>query len=233
MGTTLDRFGHPREKPLCGSPYRPPYTCALYLKTSTGTENESLLLEAANLPDDGRLPCDWSSDGRFIIYSQQDPGTGYDLWKLPLTGDHKPVALVRSQSNEYCGALSPGGRWIAYASDESGVVEIYVRPLPDEGLASGRPSQVSYNGGMWPKWSRDGKELFYLDREKYMVSVEVKIGAGFVAGTPQRLFPTGIHTPDARFDVTADRRRFIIPTEGNGVSTPATVLLNWMNGVRR
>ena len=115
------------------------------------------------------------------------------------------VPLVRSQSNEYCGALSPDSRWIAYASDESGVVEIYVRPLPDEGLASGRASQVSYNGGTWPKWSRDGKELFFLDREKYMVSVEVRREPASRPGTPRRLFPTGIHTPDARFDVTADR----------------------------
>ena len=204
---------------------------ALFMKTYAGTENETLLLAATNLPDDGRLPCDWSSDGRFIIYSEQDKATGYDLWKLLLAGDRKPVPLVRSQSNEYCGALSPNGRWIAYASDESGIVEIYVRPLPDEGLASGRPSQVSYNGGRWPKWS--GKELFYLDREKYMVSVEVKTGAGFAAGTPRRLFPTGIHTPDARFDVTADNQRFLIPTESNGGNTPATVFLNWMNGARR
>ena len=177
---------------------------ALFLKTYAGTENEALLLKATNLPDDGRLPCDWS-DRRFIIYSEQDNATGYDLWKLPLAGDHKPIPLVRSQSNEYCGALSPDGRWIAYASDESGIVEIYVRPLPDEGLASGRPSQFSYDGGRWPKWS--GEELFYLDREKYMVSVEVKTGAGFAAGTPRRLFPMGIHTPDARFDVTADNQR--------------------------
>lgn len=206
---------------------------ALYLKTVAGSENESLLLEAANnLPDDGRLPCDWSRDGRFLIYSQLDPGTGYDLWRLPLAGTRKPVLLLHGDSNEYCGALSPDGRWIAYASDESGVSEIYVSHLPQEGLVTGRKWQVSYQGGRWPKWRRDGNELLYLDKEKTLVSVHVKTGQSFEAGAPQSLFATGIHTPDARFDVTADGQRFLIPTEVRADGVPPTVILNWTNAVR-
>jgi DNA-binding winged helix-turn-helix (wHTH) protein/Tol biopolymer transport system component len=206
----------------------------IYVKPSGGKEDETLLLESANLPDDaGRIPCEWSPDSRFLLYSQIDSRTGYDLWKLPLSGARKPVALLNSEFNESCGTLSPDGHWIAYASDESGRSEIYVRALPEEGALTGRQWQISYNGGSWPKWRRDGKELFYLDSERKLIAVDVKIGMNFEAGTSRSLFATRIHTPDARFDVTSDGRRFIVPSETSGdVSLPPTVILNWISAVK-
>ena len=109
---------------------------ALYAKTSAGTENEALLLEGMNLPDDYRLPCEWSKDGRFLIYSQRDAKTGYDLWMLPLVGNRKPRSFLHAEYNEWCGTLSPDSKWIAYASDESGRSEIYVQAFSEEGTAS-------------------------------------------------------------------------------------------------
>src|SRR5262249_32917574 len=99
--------------------------------------------------------------------------------------------------------------------------------------ASGRKWQISNNGGTWPKWRRDGKELFYLAADRVVVSVETKTGATFQNGPPQPLFASGIRTPDARFDVTADRRRFLIPSASSEANpAPATVILNWTNAIK-
>ena len=207
---------------------------ALYSKTTAGAEKEALLLEAMNpASDDNRLLCEWSNDSRFLIYSQWDANTGYDLWMLPLFRNRKPMSFLHDEYNEWCGTLSPDGKWIAYAADRSGRSEIYVQAFSEEGAGSGRKWQVSDNGGQWPKWRRDGKELLYLDSDRGVVGVDVKIGSSFQHGTPQHLFPSGIRTPDARFDVTADGRRFLIPariTEAN--PAPATVIVNWTKGIK-
>jgi dipeptidyl aminopeptidase/acylaminoacyl peptidase len=143
------------------------------------------------------------------------------------------MPILHAEYNEWCGTLSPDSKWIAYASDESGRSEIYVQALTQDGGASERKWLVSDSGGHWPKWRRDGKELLYLAADRRIVGVEVKTGASFQHGVPQGLFASGIRTPDARFDVTADGRRFLIPaqvTEANPV--PATVVLNWTKGIK-
>ncbi len=206
-------------------------TGALFAKTFEGPGKEELLLESVGTPDLDL--CDWSKDGRFLVYSQPHPKAKYDLRIMPMSGNRKPIVFLHSEFNERCGALSPDGKWIAYASDESGKYEIYVQAFSEEAAGRGRKWQVSYNGGSWPKWKRDGKELFYLSAAREIVTVEVKTGTTFQPGSPRTLFATGIFTPDARFEVTADGRRFLIPTAGaEGNPTPPTVVLNWTKGVK-
>jgi Tol biopolymer transport system component len=205
---------------------------ALYVKSTVGGENETVVLASANLPNGLRLPCDCSRNGRFLIYSEAAPKTGYDLWMLPLTGKAAPVALLRSESNERCGALSPDGKWIAYASDDSGRNEIYVKAFSDAGL-SGRKWQVSYFGGTSPRWKRDGRELFFLDANKMIVAVTLSLGATLDFGAPHTLFASGIYA-DGTFDVTADGQRFILPSAVSfGNAEPPGVVLNWLDGVSR
>ena len=152
---------------------------------------------------------------------------------LPLTGKAAPVRLLRSESNEWCGALSPDGNWIAYASDESGRSEIYVQAFSEAGL-SGRAWQVTYIGGSWPKWRRDGRELLFLGADRTIVAVNVSLGATVKAQTPRKLFAPGIDSPDATFDVTADGKRFIVPSALSFRSAePPGVVLNWIDGVSR
>ncbi len=215
------------------------WNTALYGKTAAGPENEAMLLgpmnrfDRSNPLDDDRLLCEWSKDGRFLIYSQRDEKTGYDLWLLPVSGDRKPVAFQHAGHNEWCGTLSPDGRWIAYASDQSGRSEIYVQAFSAEGSGSARKWLVSGNGGHWPKWRRDGKELLYLGANRGVVAVEVTTGAGFQHGAPRVLFASGIRTPDARFDVTSDGARFLIPSaipEASG--EPAKVIVNWTKEIK-
>jgi Tol biopolymer transport system component len=93
----------------------------LYLKASNGAGGEQLLLET---PQD-KSAYSWSGDGRFFLYGSQDPKSGYDLWVLPLLGDRKPFAFVNASFDERQGSFFPDGRWIAYASNESGRFETF------------------------------------------------------------------------------------------------------------
>jgi hypothetical protein len=102
-----------------------------------------------------------------------------------------------------------------------------VQAFAQKAASAARKWQVSYHGGIWPKWRRNGKEFFFLDADWKMVAVDVMPGATFEHGAPRMLFDTGIMTPDSRFDVTADGRRFIIPAAVSNGSAPATVVVNW------
>ena len=191
----------------------------LYQKVSSGAGQDELLLKTG----ENKFPTDWSLDGRFIAYSQDDPKTKRDLWVLPLEGERKPIPFLRTEFSEERAAFSPDGRWIAYASDESTLQQVYVQPVPP----SGAKWQISTNGGTRPRWRRDGKELFYLAADRKMMAVEVKGGASFEAGIPKELFQARV-VPVSRYAVTGDGRRFLLvsPTE-EVTAAPTTVVVNW------
>ena len=178
-------------------------------------------------------PNDVSQDGGFLIY-QQSTSRGYDLGVVPLSGDRKPAPFVAGSSNEVQGRFSPNHRWIAYASDESGKFEVYVRPFPAE---STRPTTISVAGGMQPEWRRDGKELFYISADGKLTAVPVVTGqASFTAGTPRALFDVAVPEPTAPYStdyaVTADGQRFLVNTVIDQPTRPAlTVILNWIAGL--
>jgi serine/threonine-protein kinase len=130
------------------------------------------------------FPCSFSPDGKRLAYSEANPETGGDIWTLPLeaSDSDNPIAgtpepFLRTAANELFPAFSPDGRWMAYASDESGDFEVYVRPFP----GPGGKWHISTAGGMMPVWSRAGRELAYesLDGRLMMVSYTVR-GDAFV-----------------------------------------------------
>ena len=123
----------------------------LFEKPASGAGNEQPLL----VTPQSKSPLDWSRDGRVLLYAAQDDKTGSDLWALPLVGDRKPFAVVQTNFDEMQGQFSPDARWLAYASNESGRFEIYVRPFPE----AGGKWQVSTGGGTQPRWGRNGQEL--------------------------------------------------------------------------
>ncbi len=131
-------------------------------------------------------PTDTSQDARFLLY-QQSTHRGYDLGVIPLTGDRNTTSFLSGTSNEVQGRFSPNGRWIAYASDESGKFEVYVRPFPTQ--PSAQSTTISIAGGMQPEWRRDGKELYYIAAGNTLTAVPVVTDqAAFTAGTPLALF---------------------------------------------
>jgi serine/threonine protein kinase len=181
-----------------------------------------------------QIPTDWSWDGRFIIYRENDPKVGGDLWIWPLFGDRRPYPFQRTPFNETNARFSPDNRWVAFDSDESGSREIYVRRF--EG--SPEKTRVSTAGGTQPSWRRNGKGLFYLAADSKIMAVSVKTGDTFEAGIPRPLFRidsvVGIDSVGtSEYDVTADGERFLVNMAVAGArGLPMTVVVNWTAELR-
>ena len=120
--------------------------------------------------------------------------------------------------------FSPDGRWIAYASDQSGTFEVYVRPFP-----SGPGTwQISTAGGAFPNWRRDGKELYYLSLDFKLMAVPVVADAKFHAGKPVALFPVRPSGAGAVYDVTSDGQHFLVNSLASELgSPPLDLLIHW------
>jgi hypothetical protein len=176
-------------------------------------------------------PTDWSRDGRLIVFQQQSAGTQSDVFALPLP-DGKPVALVSSPHNERHGRLSPDGRFVAYSSDVSNRLEVYVRALGD----SGTVTLVSDAGGAHPRWRGDGHELFYLSAGGLVTAVPVELTPRFRAGRPMPLFdarpPLPLPFLDTLYDVTADGQRFLVAATERPVTRSFTVVINALDALR-
>ena len=169
----------------------------------------------------------WSPDGRFLAYVAFDPQTHLDVWILPMAGD-PPRPFLRSPFNERQPQISPDGRWLAYASNESGREEVYVQAFP----TSGPKSRVSVNGGADPRWRRDGKELFFVAEDRQLTAVSVDAGATFAHGLPVPLFDTvaPAHWYAARnlYDVSRDGSfLFMSPVEDDR-SSAFTIVIDWI-----
>ncbi len=206
----------------------------LYQKAASGSGQDELLL-TNSLSD---FATQWSRDGRFIVYFEQDPKNKYHLWVLPAEGaaaDRKPIPFLRTEFNELHGQLSPDSHWMAFTSDRSGRREVYVRPFPSgEGECT-----ISLAGGEQPRWRGDGKELFFEAADGKMTAVPIKAIAGakpfFEAGAPVALFDAHmVHVLGFEYDVTADGKRFLVTTAGSGAaSPPLTVVTNWQVGGKK
>jgi eukaryotic-like serine/threonine-protein kinase len=195
---------------------------AIYTRDATESARKELLVD--NLPSQPVL-YDWSSDGRYILYAIRSAGTQWDLWVLPAIGAHRPRALLSSQFTEYQARISPDGRWIAYVSDESGALEVYVDAFP----SLGQKTLVSTAGGILPTWRGDSSELFYLTPDHKLVAAETSAGPRFHVMSTHRLFQTRI-TGIARnhYCVSNDGQRFLINSPvADPTLSPITVVLNW------
>jgi Tol biopolymer transport system component len=197
----------------------------LYQKASSGAGVEEGLLTGCL----DKYPMGWTPDGRFILFMVTAPKTGLDLWVLPLFGDRKPFPFLQTQFNEINSRFSPDGRWIAYSSNESGRYEVYVAPFP----GPGGKWQVSTAGGDWPRWRRDGKEIFYVapaPDEKLMAAVVNGGGSAFEVGAVQPLFDMRGEAPNQSrmYDVSPDGQRFLVNTLAEeAASAPITLVVNW------
>jgi Tol biopolymer transport system component len=159
----------------------------------------------------------WRPDGKVLALTQFNPGTNFDIMTLSIEGNEKsgwkpgePKPFVNSAFNEAESAFSPDGRWLAYMSAESGNFEVYVRPFP--GL--GGKWQISSSRGGLPKWSRNGKELFYETSDsKIMVVTYTVSGDSFHADKPQLWSPGQFAERGGgnyNFDLHPDGKRFAV-----------------------
>jgi len=173
----------------------------------------------------------WSPDGGQIVYTQEDPETGSDIWVVPTSGERRPRALVKTRFEEGPASLSPDGGWLAYASNESGRSEVYVQafpgPHPKRQVSAGFATEPGVRGG-WRvapllRWSRDGRELFYWDGDR-LISVSVRPGAVLETEPPRVVLElTGVRT----YDVAPDGR-FLLVRETD--SSPLTRMVVALGG---
>ena len=183
--------------------------------------------------DQSKAVDDLAPDGRYAIYDTAG-GISTELWGLPLTGERKPFPFVQGTVGARAARFSPNGRYVAYASSETGRPEIYVQTFPEH-LGKW---QVSTSGGIEPTWRRDGKELFYLSPDNRMMAVEVNTDSGnFQAGIPKPLFQAQLIVGffwRNRYLASADGQRFLMLTPtGDAASAPLTVVLNWPADLKR
>ena len=184
----------------------------------------------------GRFASDWSHDGRLYLYIGGGRAIARsDLWVATTAASRQARALLDSPFVETHGRFSPDGRWLAYTSNESGQWEVYVVRLADRG----DKRRISSGGGGWPRWAKNGSELFYLAPDNRLISVKVQEGAsGLVLGAPVPLFtlrPRPAVRLDAyAYDVSPDGQRFVVNTlVEDTTSTTVTLVLNWSADLAR
>jgi serine/threonine protein kinase/Tol biopolymer transport system component len=192
----------------------------LFLKLTDGAQEERMIPTAEG---EDKYPNAWSPDGKSILYTF---GREFRYLSYP---DMESHIFLQGSATLKNGQFSPDGRWVTYASNESGKWEIYVTSFPE---ARGK-WQVSNGGGDQPRWRGDGKELFYLAADGKIMAVAVKEGANFDAGAPMALFQANAREPLATseqvvYDVTKDGQKFLINTsEKNFDAQPMSIILNW------
>ena len=189
------------------------------------------------------LPTSFSPDGKRLAYFGPSPETGADIWTIPLAeseSDHptagKPEPFLRTSANELFPAFSPDGRWMAYASDESGDIEIYVRPSS----GSGGKWRISAAGGTNSVWSKSARELAYVTRDNRLMMVSYGInGDTFIPGKP-RLWSTqqlSIPTGGQNMDLAPDGKRFAVllaePAPAEQRSSGVNLLLNFFDDLKQ
>jgi serine/threonine protein kinase/WD40 repeat protein len=203
----------------------------LYVKNANGGGREEALLKNGNL----KRATDWSRDGRYLLYTENNPKTGFDIWYLPNplspANDKKPVPYLRTEFREGRGQFSPDGRWVAYESEESGRREVYVRPFPS---GAGK-RRISSNGGGHPRWRGDGRELFYLQslspfRSRLMVvPIQPRSNQVFESGAPKLLFefPAELIAEVFPYSPAPDGQRFLVKVQAGNSQPILNIVTGW------
>jgi Tol biopolymer transport system component len=208
----------------------------LFWHAADGSGAVERLTESANT----QYPSAVTPNGRQLIFTEEVPTTADDVMMMELDATRRVTPLVQSPFNERNGSVSPDGRWLAYEANDSGRVEVYVRPFPD--VDSGRWT-VSTNGGTRPIWTRSGpqQELIYASATGALMRVGVARGPSWVATAPTQVVKPGYYTIPQwwglSYDIASDGQRFLMLKEGgaDGTAAPASIIVvqNWVEELKR
>ena len=188
-----------------------------------------------------QVPQSWSPDGSLLAYYERSATDNFDLWLLPIDESSlQPIPFVVSEFNEHSASFSPNGGWIAYVSAEEGQPEVYIREVVRDRMGSGLKRKVSREGGWEPKWSRDGRELFYRSRDGgRLLSVSIRIEPELAIGE-EKVVLEGLQlaAPETfslrQYDVSPDGERFLMVLDGETPKTMELVVVqNWGEELKR
>jgi eukaryotic-like serine/threonine-protein kinase len=200
----------------------------VYRKPADGSGAEELLL-TDSMPV---IVTDWSRDGKTLLYSRGAVGSNSEIWAVPLEGERKPWQVVPRAANSWngYGSLSPDGRWLAYTSNESGTPEVYV-----EAFRGGQGKwQVSTNEGIGPRWSSDGKELYYFHILNRVVNaVPVKEANGALQFGAAQALATSPASQQGFYDVSPDGKKILLDLVSQQVNQSVTVISNFAAGLKK
>jgi len=208
----------------------------LFMKSATVSGDERPLL----VVEQNLFPLDWSPDGRYLLYTEETENKAADLWALSLDAEEAQSVPVAAQAefDEVQGKFSPDGRWIAYASNRTGIYEIFVEPFPNPS-GVGR-EQISIGGGTFPIWALDGTELYFLSPDNTLMAVSRPDGRttppfDYLAPVPlfstrlvlsgTNIFPTGPFSR-AQYAVAADGG-FLMNLYASDAVPPINIVLGW------
>ncbi len=193
----------------------------IYTRRADGSgEQEDVLVDRSD-----KLSYDWSVDGKYLVFWQIGTGAGTpDLWIYTFE-DQSSETLIEGRPSYVDARFSPDATYVTYASDENDQFEIFA-----QAREGGARWQVSTSGGTRPHWSRDGREIVYLDPDRRMMAVSVGAGPnGLTLGPPRELFE--LEGIIAVVDATGDHQRFLIATLAEVESEPLHVILDWDAGL--
>jgi serine/threonine-protein kinase len=204
---------------------------SIYSVPSDGSGEPTLLTNDENTP----TASSWSPDGQFLAITLTRPGTGVDVGIVSKDEEGKIEIFLGTPFDELHPVFSPNGRWLAYTSDESGRPEVYVRSFP----GPGRKWQISTEGGMYPLWAPNGRELFYRNGNK-MMAVSLTGDSDLRPDVPVTLFESQYHMLPLSganlrsYDVSRDGQRFVMikPIEEESRPTQVHVVLNWFEELK-
>ena len=195
----------------------------IWIQPTSGSGNR----EKLDTPQSWGSVMSWSPNGRYLFCQVQNNATRQDVYYIDLNGDRKLTPFLQSPANEMAAVLSPNGKWLAYASDESGRAEVYVTAFP----GAGGKWQVSNGGGNSPSWSADGKQIYYAIGDKLML-VAIQNVETFEFGAPTAL-PIHLNEFAALGPVSPGERFPALKALSGGQSHPEEVIFNWTGTLKQ
>jgi eukaryotic-like serine/threonine-protein kinase len=205
-------------------------TWGIFETSTSGTGEPKAVLDSHL----STVPTDISSDGRFLFYREFSAETRGDLKVLPLTGERRPFTFMASPFDEDAAMISPDNRWVAYVSEETGRKEVYVATFPEPT----RRHRISTQGGTQPRWSRNGRELFFITGSRTIMATPFDSRSPDVpAGSARPLFDVMMHRQFSsnvpyRYDVAPDGR-FLVVVRSSEEPPPLTIVTNWQAGLEK
>jgi serine/threonine-protein kinase len=195
-----------------------------FLLPADGSRPPELLRDPGGVPEQ---PRSWNRTGTLALVRTEP--TGPDIWVMPMEGDRKARPFLATRFDEAYPRFSPDGKWIAYASNESGDFEIYLRPFPGPG-----PSRlVSNDGGVEPRWRGDGREIFYRNGDEFL-AVDVALGATPTFSLPRVLFKGSYFRSDwSGWDVMPDGQGFVVIQTFGQPRTSVSLVQNWFEELKQ